>query len=285
MLLAAVVDNTRTVLGLLEPAPSHAAAGPGEAPAHVVARWQVSTDERRTADEWAVLVRGLLEDRLDPAPGAGVPGLPGSAAVGGLSGVALACTVPEVQTTWRQMLPDAFGGVPHVIVEPGVRSGIPVLADNPREVGADRICNALAALRLRGGPAVVVDFKTATTIDVVNTAGQYVGGIILPGVALSAEALGRRGAQLRRVELVQPRSVIARNTVEALQSGLVHGSAAQVDGLVDRVIEELDVPTESVHVISTGYLAGVVAPVCEVFTEHIEDLTLLGLAAVFSRNC
>ena len=123
--------------------------------------------------------------------------------------------------------------MPHVVVEPGVRTGVPVLMDNPREVGSDRILNALAAATDLGGPAIVVDFGgTATTFDVVSAKGQYVGGAIAPGIEISLEALGRRGAQLRNVELLRPRSVIARNTVEALQSGAVFGFAAQIDGVV-----------------------------------------------------
>ena len=128
-----------------------------------------------------------------------------------------------------------------MVVEPGIRTGVPVLMDNPREVGADRIINALAAATFHGGPAIVVDFGTATTFDVVSDKGQYVGGAIAPGIEISLEALGRRGAQLRKVELLRPRSVIAKNTVEALQSGMVFGVASQVDGMVARIIAELDV--------------------------------------------
>ncbi len=146
-------------------------------------------------------------------------------------------TVPAVTLAGREMFARHFADVPHVVVEPGVRTGIPVLTDNPREVGTDRIANSLAAATDFGGPAIVVDFGgTATTFDVVNAAGQYVGGAISPGLELSLEALGRRGAQLRQVELARPRSVIAKNTVEALQSGMVFGVAAQVEGIVERMI-------------------------------------------------
>ena len=138
------------------------------------------------------------------------------------------------------MLARHFADVPHVVVEPGVRTGVPVLMDNPREVGTDRILNALAAATDFGGPAIVVDFGgTATTFDVVSAQGQYVGGAIAPGIEISLEALGRRGAQLRKVELLRPRSVIAKNTVEALQSGMVFGVASQVEGIVARMIAEL----------------------------------------------
>jgi type III pantothenate kinase len=171
-----------------------------------------------------------------------------------------------------------------VVVEPGVKTGVPVLMDNPREVGADRICNALAAARMYDGPSIVVDFGTATTFDVVSPRGEYIGGAIAPGIDISLEALGSRGAQLRRVELLRPRSVIAKNTVEALQSGIIFGFASQVEGIVDRMIDELGVEPETVNVIATGGLAPVVVAECASFTDHQPYLTLLGLELVFERN-
>jgi type III pantothenate kinase len=254
-LLAADIGNSHTVLGLLED---------GE----VGADWRVSTDDRRSADEWAVLLRGLLGDGIDE-----------------VDGIAVCATVPAVLREWREMLPRHFADVPTVVVEPGVRTGIPVLMDNPREVGSDRIVNALAAVELYGGPAIVVDFGgTATTFDVVNGAGQYVGGAIAPGIEISLEALGRRGAQLREVELARPRTVIAKNTVEALQSGMVFGVAAQVEGLVSRMIDELGAVPGDVHVLGTGYLAPLVVEDCRCFTDLDPWLTLRGLALVFARN-
>jgi type III pantothenate kinase len=157
--------------------------------------------------------------------------------------------------------------------------------DNPREVGTDRIINALAAATLYGGPAIVVDFGgTATTFDVVSDKGQYVGGAIAPGIEISLEALGRRGAQLRKVELLRPRSVIAKNTVEALQSGMVFGVAAQVEGIVARMTAELGVDPGEVNIIATGYLASLVIEECSCFTDHSPWLTLKGLDLVFARN-
>ncbi|WP_139982703.1 type III pantothenate kinase [Nocardioides litoris] len=254
-LLAADVGNAHTVLGLV--------AG-GE----VSGDWRVATDERRTADEWAVLVRGLLGRRLAE-----------------VDGIVLCSTVPAVTLAAREMLGRHFSEVPHLVVEPGVRTGIPVLTDNPREVGTDRIVNSLAAATFFGGPAIVVDFGgTATTYDVVNAAGQYVGGSISPGIEISLQALGRRGAQLRQVELARPRSVIAKNTVEALQSGMVFGVAAQVEGLVERMIEELGVDPDDTTVIATGYLAPLVVEECDCFTHVDPWLTLKGLELVFSRN-
>ena len=254
-LLAVDIGNSHTVLGLV-------------AGADVTAHWRVATDARRTSDEWAVLLRGLLDDRA-----------------GEITGVSVCSTVPAVLHEWRDMLVAHFADVPHVVVEPGVRTGVSVLMDNPREVGSDRIVNALAAATEFGGPAIVVDFGgTATTFDVVNAAGHYVGGAIAPGIEISLEALGHRGAQLRKVELLRPRSVIAKNTVEALQSGMVFGVASQVEGIVARMITELDVQTADVTVIATGHLAPLVLEECRCFTEHSPWLTLRGLALVFARN-
>jgi type III pantothenate kinase len=255
-LLCADIGNSHTVIGLLDD---------GE----VLDHWRVATDERRTADEWAVLLKGLLRE---------------SAVADDVTGIAVCSTVPAVLHEWRDMLVRHYGTVPNVVVEPGVRTGVPVLMDNPREVGADRVVNALAAASLYDGPAIVVDFGTATTFDVVSPRGEYVGGAISPGIDISLEALGRRGAQLRKVELLRPRTVIAKNTVEALQSGMVFGFASQVDGIVSRMIEELDVPTESVHVIATGGLAHIVVEECRSFTAREPWLTLLGLELVFARN-
>ncbi|MFL6060870.1 MAG: type III pantothenate kinase [Marmoricola sp.] len=259
-LLTADIGNSHTTLGLLR-------AG------EVLDHWRVSTLETRTADEWFVLISGMLDQSealLDEG--------------GAVSGVSVCATVPAVLHEWRDMLVRYFDDVPAVVVEPGVRTGVPVLMDNPREVGADRVINALAAATLYDGPAIVVDFGTATTFDVVSPRGEYVGGAISPGIDISLEALGRRGAQLRKVELLRPRTVIAKNTVEALQSGMVFGFASQVDGIVARMIEELGVPTETVHVIATGGLAPVVVEECRSITDHQPWLTLRGLELVFARN-
>lgn len=255
-LLCVDIGNTRTVVGLVQDG-------------HVHEHWIVQTDERRTADEWGFLVDGFLQradDDVQPA------------------GVAVCSTVPAVLHEWRAMLAAYFPDCPHVVVEPGIRTGIPVLMDNPREVGTDRIVNALAAARFYDGPVVVVAFGTATTFDVLNGHGQYVGGAIAPGIEISLEALGRRGAQLRKVELRRPRSVIAKNTVEALQSGVLYGFASQVDGIVTRIAAELDVPLGALGVVATGTLAELVIDECATITEHKPLLTLLGLELVFERN-
>ncbi|WP_341926990.1 type III pantothenate kinase [Nocardioides psychrotolerans] len=254
-LLAVDIGNAHTVLGLVDDGV-------------VGAEWRVATDQRRTADEWSVLLRGLLGDLEDT-----------------VDGIAVCSTVPAVLHAWREMLVRHFGDVTAVVVEPGVRTGVPILMDNPREVGSDRIINALATSSLYGGPAIVVDFGgTATTFDVVSASGQYVGGAIAPGIEISLEALDRRGAQLRKVELQRPRTVIAKNTVEALQSGMVFGVASQVEGIVARMIAELGELSEDVTVVATGYLAPLVLDECSCFTAHDPALTLKGLELVFLRN-
>lgn len=255
MLLCVDVGNSHTALGLVRE---------GE----VLDYWRVQTDERRTADEWGLLVEGLLL----------------RAETDDLDGIALCATVPAVLHEWREMLETYYPDCRHVVVEPGIRTGVPVLMDNPREVGADRIVNALAASKLYDGPTVVVDFGTATTFDVVSGQGQYVGGAIAPGIEISLEALGRRGAQLRKVELRRPRSVIAKNTVEALQSGVLYGFASQVDGIVTRMAAELEVDLADLTVVATGNLAPLVVDECATLTDHRPFLTLLGLEQVFRRN-
>jgi type III pantothenate kinase len=156
--------------------------------------------------------------------------------------------------------------------------------DNPREVGSDRVVNALAAAHLYDGAVIVVDFGTATTFDVVSARGEYVGGAIAPGIEISLDALGARGAQLRKVELLRPRSVIAKNTVEALQSGVLYGFASQVDGMVARMTEALRMVPEQVTVVATGGIAPMVVDECRSVTEHQPWLTLRGLELVFLRN-
>jgi type III pantothenate kinase len=180
------------------------------------------------------------------------------------------------------MLNRYYNGIPTVIVEPGIKTGVPITTDNPKEVGADRIVNSLAAFTLFGGPCIVVDFGTSTNLDVVSGKGEFIGGALAPGIEISLDALATRAAQLRTVELTTPRNVIGKNTVEALQSGMIFGFAGQVDGLVDRIVDELG--TEVKAVVATGGLAGVVVPESETITHHEPDLTLIGLKLIFERN-
>jgi type III pantothenate kinase len=258
MLLAIDVGNTHTVLGLFEDG-------------DLVEHWRIATEAHRTADEIAVVLRGLLDQH--PGPNGAV-----------VDGISVCSTVPAVLHEMRDMCRRYYGDVPTVVVEPGVRTGVPVLTDNPKEVGTDRVVNALAAVTLFGGPCIVVDFGTATTFDAVSDRGEYLGGAIAPGIDVSVEALGARGAQLRRVELVRPRSVIGRNTVEALQAGILYGFAGQVDGVVNRMVAELADDPEAVTVIATGGLAPMVLEESATIDVHEPWLTLVGLRLVYERN-
>ena len=264
MLLAIDVGNTHTVLGLFD--------GPD-----LVEHWRIATEAHRTADEIAVVLRGLLAQHEEVAQRTDAT----------VDGIALCSTVPSILHEMREVCVRYYGDVPAVVVEPGVRTGVPVLTDNPKEVGTDRVVNALAAVELFGGPCIVVDFGTATTFDAVSAKGEYLGGAIAPGIEISVEALGARGAQLRRVELARPRSVIGRNTVEALQAGILYGFAGQVDGVVTRMSAEIVGPggdPGDVTVIATGGLAPMVLDESGVIDLHEPWLTLVGLRLVYERN-
>ena len=250
MLLTIDVGNTNTVLGGFD----------GET---LVRSWRVKTDARATADELALLYRGLLEG-ADP-----------------VHGIAACSTVPAVQRELRTTLSRYYADVPTIIVEPGVRTGVPLLVDNPHEVGADRIMNSLAAHHLYDGPTVIVDFGTSTNFDVVSARGEFLGGPLAPGIEISLDALAARAARLLKVELTRPRAVIGKNTVEALQSGMVYGFTDQVDGLVRRISAELGA---EVTVVATGGLAPLVVAESVTITYHEPALTLLGLALVFAKN-
>jgi type III pantothenate kinase len=194
--------------------------------------------------------------------------------------MAVSSSVPAVTGELRQMANRWFADVPCIVLGPGVKSGMPILYDNPKEVGADRVANAVGAYDLFGGPSIVVDLGTATTFDAISESGEYIGGAITPGVAISLEALFQHAAALRRVELVPPRDVIGRSTVESIQSGTLYGFAAQVDGLCRRFMAELGRST----VVATGGLSDLIAPYAETI-EHVEPwLTLHGLRIVYERN-
>ena len=253
MLLTIDVGNTQTVLGLFD----------GD---KLVEHWRLATEPRRTADELALLVNGLLDHAGHRET---------------IAGVSACSTVPRVLNEVRAMCERWFHHVPVVIVEPGVRTGVPVLTDNPKEVGSDRIMNTLAAFNLHGGPAVVVDFGTSTNFDVVSARGEFLGGALAPGIEISVDALAARAAQLLKVQVARPRSVIGKNTVEALQSGILYGFAAQIDGIAERIVAELG---PSTTVIATGGLAPVVLEECRRIDVHEPWLTLIGLRLVFERN-
>jgi type III pantothenate kinase len=253
MLLAIDVGNTETVLGVFRDE-------------ELAWRWRLSTVPDRTADELALLFGGFLEQQ-------------GLSFDRNVTGVILSSVVPSATQALREMVSGYFRFQP-VVVEPGVKTGVPVLTDNPKEVGADRIVNALAAFTRYGGPAIVVDFGTATTFDVVSENGELLGAVIAPGLQVAARALFEQAAQLPLVELVAPRSVVGKNTVESVQSGLVFGYASMVDGMVERIAKDLGHPT----VIATGGLAPVVIGECRTVDHHEPWLTLEGLRLVFERN-
>jgi len=257
MLLTIDVGNTNTVLGLFNDQ-------------ELTKSWRVKTDPRDTADELWLLYRQLIEGY-------------------DVTGLAVCSTVPAILRELRVMISRYFADIDCTIIEPGTKTGVPLIVDNPREIGADRIVNTLAAHTLYGtnGPCIVVDFGTSTNLDVVSPKGEFLGGALAPGIEISVEALASRAAQLRKVELIRPKNVIGKNTVEALQSGTIYGFAGQVDGLVHRIIDELEIlypDTGEVSVIATGGLAPLVLGISETIDHHEEDLTLIGLRLVHERN-
>lgn len=253
MLLTVDVGNTNTVLGIFA----------GE---ELVRSWRVKTDPRTTADELWLQFDALV---------AGYE----------ITGLSICSTVPATLRELRTMIATYFSKIPTTIVEPGTKTGVPLLVDNPKEIGADRIVNTLAAHALFGGPAIVVDFGTSTNLDVVSPKGEFLGGALAPGIEISVDALAARAAQLRKVELIRPKSVIGKNTVEALQSGTIFGFAGQVDGLVDRITAELaDSYDQAPTVIATGGLAPLIIGVAQTIDEHEPDLTLIGLRLIHERN-
>ncbi|MHA6802068.1 type III pantothenate kinase [Salinifilum ghardaiensis] len=233
-----------------------------------VRTWRMRTEPRMTADELALTMRGLLGEHAER-----------------ITGVAALSTVPALLRELRVMLDRYWPDLPRVVVEPGVRTGVPLLVDNPKEVGADRVINTLAAHHLHHVNCVVVDFGTSTNIDAISAKGEFLGGAFAPGVEISLDALAARAAQLRKVELQPPRSVIGKNTVEALQSGILYGFTGQVDGLVQRIVAELErTYGGSTSVLATGGLAPLVVSESRTISANVPELTLLGLRLVYERN-
>lgn len=262
MLLAIDVRNTHTVVGLLTGTGKHA---------DVVQQWRIRTEAEVTADELALTLDGLMGEDAERLTGAV-----------GLS------TVPSVLHELRLMLDQYWPSVPSVLIEPGVRTGVPLLVDNPKEVGADRIVNCLAAFDKFGTAAIVIDFGSAICVDVVSAKGEFLGGAIAPGLQVSSDAAAARSAALRRVELTRPRSVIGKNTVECMQAGAVFGFAGLVDGLVQRVREELGdaagTSESGVAVVATGASAPLLLADLHTVEHYDKNLTLHGLRLVFERN-
>ena len=254
MLLAVDVGNTEIVLGVFQ----------GSDLQHT---WRMSTTPERTPDELALTFGGFLAQK-------------DMSFERQISGVVIASVVPAVTSALRDMA-SRYVPVPPVVVGPGTKTGVPLLTDNPREVGADRVVNALAAFSTFGGPAIVVDFGTSTNFDVISDKGEFIGGVIAPGIQVSAASLYANTARLTRVELAAPKNVIGKSTVECIQSGLVFGTAGEVDGIVTRVRAELG---GAATTIATGGLAPIVIPHCATIDHHEPWLTLEGLRLVFEKN-
>ena len=250
MLLAIDIGNTNTVIGLYDKE-------------KLINHWRIKTDSQSTADELILTYEGLLQNQPK------------------ITGISLCSTVPAVLREMRWMLQRYFSDIKTVIIEPGTKTGVPINTDNPKEVGADRIANSLAVFTRHRGPSIVVDFGTSTNFDVVSKNGEFLGGSLAPGIEISLDALANRAAQLRKVEFVKPRSVIGKNTVEALQSGALYGFAGQVDGIIERIIAEIGPVTA---VVATGGLAPLVVEESKTITHHESDLTLEGLRLVFDKN-
>jgi type III pantothenate kinase len=259
MLLTLDVGNTNTVLGLYRLASDE-----------LITHWRISTLRSQTADEYGVLFLNLFAMRKVEATE--------------VSAIIISSVVPPLESTLRQVCERYFNLKP-IFVEPGIKTGMPILVDNPTEVGADRLVNSVAAFGRYGGPCIVVDFGTATTFDVISAKGEYMGGAIAPGLAISAEALFARAARLSRVDVKKPAKVVGTNTVAAVQSGLYYGYIGLVDGILERILNETRGPDSAApKIIATGGLAHLILDDSR-FIQTVDDmLTIDGLRLIYERN-